>query len=100
MDYKIEKNDNQLNISVNGRVDTTTVAELENGIFDQLNDDVESVVMDLQNLEYISSAGLRLLLKLQKKMNANKGQFTVTNTNAFVSEILSMTGFNEIINIK
>lgn len=100
MDFNIEKKDNNLNITVNGRVDTTTVAELENGVFEQLTDDVDNVVMDLENLEYISSAGLRLLLKLQKKMNATKGQFTVTNTNAFVSEILSMTGFNEIINIK
>lgn len=101
MEFNIDRQDNKVTVSVEGRIDTTTISELEKGIFAAIEDDkVNEIVIDFEKLEYISSVGLRLLLMLQKKMNAVDGKFTVLNANSFVMEILSITGFDEIINVK
>lgn len=98
MEYKIDKDGSKVNISVEGRVDTTTAPQLEEAILPEL-DGATDVNMDFANLEYISSAGLRLLLMLQKKMNAASGTFTILNVNDFVMEVLEMTGFKDILTI-
>lgn len=101
MEFNIDKKDNKVEVAVEGRIDTTTVSELEKGIFAAIEDEnVNEIVVDFEKLEYISSVGLRLLLMLQKKMNSIDGSFTVLNANSFVMEILSITGFDEIINVK
>lgn len=98
MEYKIDKDGSKVSISVEGRVDTTTAPQLEEAILPEL-DGATEVNMDFANLEYISSAGLRLLLMLQKKMNAASGTFTILNVNDFVMEVLEMTGFKDILTI-
>lgn len=98
MEYNIEKNDSTVNVAVTGRIDTTTAPQLEEAILPEI-DGASEVVIDFKNLEYISSAGLRLLLMLQKKMNAASGSFKILNVNDFVMEVFEMTGFKDILTI-
>ena len=98
MEYKIDKNDSKVSVNVSGRIDTTTAPQLEEAILPEL-DGATEVEIDFKDLEYISSAGLRLLLMLQKKMNAANGTFKIMNVNDFVMEVLEMTGFKDILTI-
>ena len=88
----------KLIISVGGRLDTTTAPELEAELKNSL-DDVKELVFDIKELEYISSAGLRVLLSAQKVMN-KQGKMTVTGANEAVMEIFEVTGFVDILNIE
>jgi len=88
---------NKLNIELIGRLDTTTAPQLEEVLKSSL-DDVTELVFDLKTLEYISSAGLRVLLSAQKTMN-QKGSMIVTNANDEIKEIFEITGFNDILTI-
>lgn len=84
-------------LSVEGRVDTVTAPQLEQEI--QALEGAESLTVDLKNLEYISSAGLRVLLSAHKTFG-KKGGLTVANPNDSVMEIFEVTGFKEILNLK
>ena len=95
METSIKKENGKLNISVIGRVDTTTAPELEKAIFDNL-DGVTEFVLDLKEMPYTSSAGLRVLLKAQKAMSAMK----VVNVCSDVLEVFDMTGFSDILTIE
>lgn len=79
-----------------GRLDTITAPELEKKI-EELN--VKGVILDLENLEYISSAGLRVLLSTHKKF-AKLNMLKVINVKESVMEVLEMTGFADILNIE
>lgn len=91
------KNGSQLLLSITGRLDTSTAPQLEAIITDELTN-VTDLVFDFANLEYISSVGLRALLKAQKKMNA-VGSMKVLNVNEAIMEVFEITGFNSILNI-
>ena len=88
----------ELTLSLDGRLDTTTApqleAELKNGL-----DGVQNLVIDMEKLAYISSAGLRVLLKAQKVMN-KQGKMTLRHVNETISEIFEVTGFTEILTIE
>jgi anti-sigma B factor antagonist len=91
-------NGTNLEIALEGRLDTTTAPELEA----ELNKDLgsaESLTMDFSKLEYISSAGLRVLLSAHKAMSA-KGGMTVKNVNEIVREVFEVTGFSDILTIE
>jgi anti-sigma B factor antagonist len=90
--------DSKLYVAVEGRLDTTTAPELEESLKDEL-DNVSELVIDLKDLDYISSAGLRVLLACQKKM-MKQGKMTVTNPNDVISEIFEVTGFSDILTIE
>ena len=96
----IEKNINaaELSITLSGRLDTTSAPELEKELKASL-DDVTSLVIDMTALEYISSAGLRVLLSAQKIMN-KQGKMTVKNVNETIMEIFEVTGFPDILTIE
>ncbi len=96
----IEKktNGNALTVVLSGRLDTTTAPELEKQLKDSIGG-VEMLVIDMQPLEYISSAGLRVLLSAQKVMN-RQGSMTVTHVNETIMEIFEVTGFSDILNIE
>ena len=85
-----------LNVSLEGRLDTTTAPEFERFVNDNL-DGVGMLVIDCANLAYISSAGLRVLLAAQKKM---KGAMKLTNVCELVMEVFEMTGFADILVIE
>ena len=88
----------KLTAAFEGRLDTNTTPQAEKELADSL-DNVNELVLDFKNLDYISSAGLRLLLMLQKKMN-NQGSMTIINANDMVKEIFEVTGFSEILTIE
>ena len=87
-----------LNVKVEGRLDTATAPALEEELAEVM-DEAEELVFDLEGLEYMSSAGLRILLATQKKMSA-KGGMKVTNVNDVISEIFEITGFSDILTIE
>ncbi|MBR3504781.1 MAG: STAS domain-containing protein [Clostridia bacterium] len=97
---KITKNQNgtALTIALTGRLDTTTAPELENELKASLAG-VTELTLDLKELEYISSAGLRVLLSAHKSMQA-KGGMKVTNVNEIVAEVFDVTGFTDILTIE
>lgn len=99
MNYKLDKDGQNMSLLVAGRIDTTTAPQLEEKILSEI-DGVKNLVLDFNELEYISSAGLRLLLLLQKKMNAIDGSFKILNVNEFVMEVFEMTGFKDILTIE
>ncbi|MBE6499238.1 MAG: STAS domain-containing protein [Methanobrevibacter thaueri] len=97
----IHKNYNQkeLTLNIQGRVDTVTSKDLDNEIT-QESGNFNSLIMDLSDMEYISSAGLRVLISTQKKMNAENIPFVIKNANPSVSEIFRMSGFDKILKIE
>lgn len=88
----------KLTLALSGRLDTTTAPELEEFIQSSLAG-VTDLVLDLSNLEYISSAGLRVLLSAQKIMN-KQGSMVVTGANEIVMEVFEVTGFDEILTLE
>ncbi len=87
-----------LAIALEGRLDTTSAPQLEAELKGAL-DGVSSLTLDLEGLEYISSAGLRVLLSAQKLMN-KQGEMTITHVNDVIMEIFEVTRFTEILTIK
>ena len=98
MEIKKTADGGKLVLEVSGRVDTVTAPELENSINENING-VTELVLDLKDLVYISSAGLRVILKAQKTMNT-QGEMTVKNVQDDVMDIFEMTGFSDILNIE
>ncbi len=88
----------EMTIALTGRLDTTTAPLLEQELQNNLAG-VESLIFDLQALEYISSAGLRVLLYAQKVMN-RQGSMVVRNANDMIQEVFDITGFADILTIE
>ena len=98
LNIKKEQDNDKLTFALEGRLDTVTSPELESAIKESL-DGVKELVMDFENLEYISSAGLRVLLSAQKIM-MQQGSMKVINVNDIVMEIFDVTGFGDILTIE
>ena len=96
IEKKMEGKD--LTVALTGRLDTVTAPELESELAGAL-EDAENLIMDMTDLEYISSAGLRVLLTAQKTMN-QKGTMKLINVNETVMEIFEVTGFVDILTIE
>ena len=96
MEIKTTTEGDKLTVAVSGRVDTVTAPELEAGL--KLGD-AKCVVIDLANVPYMSSAGLRLLLTVHKTMLAKGGEFQVANVQSAVKEVLDITGFSDILSL-
>ena len=96
----IEKNLNgaELTVTVAGRLDTTTAPQLE-AEFKQSINGIEKLVLDFTALEYLSSAGLRVLLSAQKVMN-KQGEMIIKNVNETINEIFEVTGFIDILTVE
>lgn len=96
----IEKkiNGTELTFALTGRMDTTTAPQLENELKASLGG-VEKLVLDFAGLEYLSSAGLRVILGAQKAMN-KQGEMVVRNVNDTIAEIFDITGFSDILTIE
>ena len=92
------QSDGILTIALEGRLDTTTAPELEQEIKSS-PDGVTELVMDFAGLDYISSAGLRVLLSAQKKMS-KQGSMKVIHANEMVREVFDVTGFSDILDIE
>ena len=96
----IEKtiNAEAVTLKVSGRLDTQTAPELENEL-DSILPGLKELTFDMTNLEYVSSAGLRVILKAQKAMNA-QGSMKLTGVNDSIMEVFDITGFLDILTIE
>ena len=96
----IEKkiNGEALTLIVSGRLDTQTAPEFEKEL-DSVLADIKELTFDFANLEYVSSAGLRVILKAQKAMNA-QGSMKLTGVNDSIMEVFDVTGFLDILTIE
>ncbi len=90
--------DKTLEIKVSGRLDTTTAPQLENELKGNIGDNT-LLILDFENLEYLSSAGLRVILAAQKIMN-KQGNMIVRHVNETVMDIFDVTGFTDILTIE
>ena len=96
----IEKtlNGNELTVNLAGRLDTTTAPQLEAELKQSVTG-VEKLVLDFAALDYLSSAGLRVLLAAQKAMN-KQGEMIIKNVNETIAEIFEVTGFSDVLTIE
>ncbi|HAK58433.1 MAG TPA: anti-sigma factor antagonist [Lachnospiraceae bacterium] len=91
--------DGTIMLCISGEIDGTNVDEFENRVNDAA-DRTSSLVLDLGNLEYVSSAGLRVFLTLQKKVKQRGDSVIIKNVNEEVMDIFSVTGFVKLLNIE
>lgn len=98
MNIELNKQNDLLTVTLKGRLDTNTSPALED-IITNLDNDIKDLVINIKDLEYISSAGLRVLLAAQKKMN-KIGSMKVINVCDSIMEIFEITGFIDILVIE
>ncbi len=97
MEIRKNQSGSELTVSLIGRLDTTTAPALESTLKQSL-DDITALTLDFAELEYISSAGLRVLLSAQKQMN-KQGKMTLLHVNENIKEVFDITGFSDILTI-
>jgi anti-sigma B factor antagonist len=98
MTIEIKKNADELVLEITGRLDTITAPALDKTINENLGE-IKSLILDFNNLEYISSAGLRVLLSSQKKLQ-QKGTMKLKNVREEVMEVFEITGFVDILTVE
>jgi len=96
MEFTKSKNGDVLTLAPNGILDTANAAAFETEV-DAATNETKNLIIDFSKIEYISSSGLRVLLKAQKKMSA-AGSLKLINVNDSVKEVFELTGFNDILN--
>ena len=97
MTINIERELGLVTLKITGRLDTTTSPNLDS-VINELPEDTKELVFDMSGVEYISSAGIRVLLRAYKKMNSNQRKTRIENVNDIVREVFEMTGLSEMIN--
>lgn len=99
MELKTVTEEKTLNVAISGRIDTLTAPQIQQQI-EQLPDDYTYVLFDFTKVEYISSAGLRMLLFVEKLAEKKGGYITVKSPTEQIMEIFEMTGFVDMFNIE
>ena len=97
MTIDVERDFELVTLGITGRLDATTAPNLET-VISELSEDTKELVFDMVELEYISSAGIRVLLGAYKKMKENQGLMRIEKANDIVSEVFEMTGLSEMLN--
>ena len=100
MQIDIKEVDNIKVVQFTGNLDTNTAPEAENRINGLLDDDAAKILINFENLNYISSAGLRVLLATAKKMMATGGSLKICSLNKTVQEVFDISGFNTILSLE
>jgi anti-sigma B factor antagonist len=98
MTIETKRNEKELIVALSGRLDTTTAPSLEKAISENIYD-IDKLILDFKELEYISSAGLRVVLNAQKKMQ-QIGEMKVINVSEVVMDVFEITGFVDILTIE
>jgi len=98
MDISTQKKGSQLTLTLTGRLDTSTAPQLEQAL-DAALPGVTELILDFSRLEYVSSAGLRILLSAQKRMN-RQGEMIIRKVNDTIMEVFEITGFVDILTIE
>ena len=97
MTINVERDFELVTLEITGRLDTTTAPNLES-VVNELSEDTKELVFNMAELEYISSAGIRVLLFAYKKMNQSGGIMRIEKANEMVREVFEMTGLSEMLN--
>ena len=99
MTINVERDFELVTLGITGRLDTTTAPNLET-VVKELSSDTKELVFNMSGLEYISSAGIRVLLSAYKKMTSNDGIMRIEKTNEAVREVFEMTGLSAMLDEK
>lgn len=99
MKIEIKKENETLVIALEGRLDTNTAPEMEKELEAYYNKESFHIILNFEKLDFVSSAGLRVLLLMQKKANALKGKLVIEHVKPEIQEVFTMTGFSEILTI-
>ena len=97
MTINVERDFELVTLEITGRLDTTTAPNLE-AVIKEISGDTKELVFNMAELEYISSAGIRVLLSAYKKMNQSGGIMRIEKANDIVREVFEMTGLVEMLN--
>lgn len=95
----IEKNGDTVTAKIEGKLDRTSSPEFEKKMGEVLTDDVRNIIIDLSSCIYISSAGLRVILALEKKMSKVGGKLSIKNVPELIMEVFTETGLDEILTL-
>ena len=96
MTINVERDFELVTLEITGRLDTTTAPNLET-VINELYDDTKELIFDMSGVEYISSAGIRVLLRAYKKMNSAHRKIRIEKVNDMVREVFEMTGLLEML---
>lgn len=96
MTINVERDYELVILEITGRLDTTTAPNLDT-VINELSEDTKELVLDMGGLEYISSAGIRVVLSTYKKMMSNKGIMRITKANEMVRDVFEMTELLELL---
>lgn len=99
MEYTINADGAEITVAVSGQIDTFSSPILEEGVMGAI-DDAEKLIFDFANTEYITSAGLRVLLGAQKAMMKKQGSMVIINVNNEVMEVFEVTKFSDFLTIE
>lgn len=100
IDIKEEKNQDVLVIRIKGRLDAMTSAEAERRVLNVIEHGDKKLLLDFLNVEYISSAGMRMLLTVAKKLKNLSGKLVLCSVNTRVMDVLKMSGFDHVIDLQ
>ena len=96
MTINVERDFELVVLEITGRLDTTTAPNLES-VINELSEDTKELVFDMSGVEYISSAGIRVLLGAYKKINSAQGKIRIEKVNDMVREVFEMTGLSQML---
>lgn len=99
MELHQENKDGKFIVYIDGRLDAETSVQVENRLNEFREEGHRKMVLDCSKVDYLSSAGIRLMLSLSKKLKADEGKLSICNLHEDVAEIIQMAGFEQILNI-
>ena len=99
MEVKFNKQDSTLTVAISGNIDTVTAPELDTKLQENLSG-IKDLILDFAAVDYISSAGLRVILMANQQMEDVDGNMTVKNVNEDVRDVFEMTGFDSLLNLE
>lgn len=100
MEAIIKRTGNSVEIALNGRLDTIASSDFEAQVTPFIGIDGLNIILDCNNLQYVSSSGLRIFLTLQKSVAAHSGSLLIKSLSSDIREIFDMTGFSKIFTIE
>ena len=100
MEIRKKTENNRCEMEIAGRLDTTTAPQLEETLRELFSQETADLVLDLEELDYVSSAGLRVLLFAQKSIKGVQGEMVLKNVKPEIMEVLEITGFTDILKIE
>ena len=96
MTINVERDFELVTLEITGRLDTTTAPNLES-VVNEISEGAKELIFDMSGVEYISSAGIRVLIGAYKKINFNQGIMRIEKANDMVHEVFEMTGLSELL---